>query len=489
MEGDPKFPGTQWLPELPLRRATRSSAGCKGIFCDDGDRMRSAWERGARRRPPRRARGQDRPRDPAAAAAHHGSSRRKKMAKAMVKGDPERIGVMAEVAARQARRSSPSTSGRSDVTAATGRAARGPRLHDPDRRAGVGRDARVGLDDDRRRRGRTPAGRPGSATRTATRPPPRCSSSTLAGVVEGEDAMDVARRVAARWARALRNAGRPGHRRHARSSAVDIALWDLKARLLEVCRSSTLLGAAHDDVPVYGSGGFCSYPLERLLRAARRLGRRRDPAREDEGRARARSATRRGSTPRARRSATTSSSTSTRTAPSRARRRWPGPSASPASWDVTWFEEPVSLATTSRGCASSATGRRPGSRSRPASTPTSRPTSGDARAAAVDCLQADVTRCGGITGLPAGVAASPTRTALDALRPLRARDLGARRSAPSRGCATSSTSTTTSASRRCSSTASSSPRAASCVPTARGPATGSSSSTATPLGSACSSRR
>ena len=38
---------------------------------------------------------------------------------------------------------------------------------------------------------------------------------------------------------------------------------------------------------VYGSGGFCSYTLERLARAARRLGRAGHPAREDEARARA----------------------------------------------------------------------------------------------------------------------------------------------------------------------------------------------------------
>jgi L-alanine-DL-glutamate epimerase-like enolase superfamily enzyme len=41
-------------------------------------------------------------------------------------------------------------------------------------------------------------------------------------------------------------------------SAVDIALWDLKARLLG--RSLTdLLGRAGQEVPVYGSGGFTSY--------------------------------------------------------------------------------------------------------------------------------------------------------------------------------------------------------------------------------------
>jgi enolase-like protein/mandelate racemase/muconate lactonizing enzyme-like protein len=46
-------------------------------------------------------------------------------------------------------------------------------------------------------------------------------------------------------------------------SAVDIALWDLKARLLEL-PLATLLGAVHEQVPVYGSGGFTSYSIDRL---------------------------------------------------------------------------------------------------------------------------------------------------------------------------------------------------------------------------------
>jgi L-alanine-DL-glutamate epimerase-like enolase superfamily enzyme len=39
---------------------------------------------------------------------------------------------------------------------------------------------------------------------------------------------------------------------------VDIALWDLKARLLG-CSLARSLGQARDRVPVYGSGGFTSY--------------------------------------------------------------------------------------------------------------------------------------------------------------------------------------------------------------------------------------
>ena len=60
----------------------------------------------------------------------------------------------------------------------------------------------------------------------------------------------------------IRNLGRPGISSMA-ISAVDIALWDLKSRILDVPLVS-LLGAARDAVPVYGSGGFCSYNAQQL---------------------------------------------------------------------------------------------------------------------------------------------------------------------------------------------------------------------------------
>ena len=85
----------------------------------------------------------------------------------------------------------------------------------------------------------------------------------LAGVVEGTD---VGRR-AGTWdamRAAVRNAGRPGAGMMA-ISAVDVALWDLHARLLGI-PVVDLVGAAHERVPVYGSGGFCNYPLDRLGR-------------------------------------------------------------------------------------------------------------------------------------------------------------------------------------------------------------------------------
>jgi L-alanine-DL-glutamate epimerase-like enolase superfamily enzyme len=61
---------------------------------------------------------------------------------------------------------------------------------------------------------------------------------------------------------AVRNSGRQGAIGYA-ISAVDIALWDLKARLLAV-PLHRLLGAVRDEVPVYGSGGFTTYSPQRL---------------------------------------------------------------------------------------------------------------------------------------------------------------------------------------------------------------------------------
>lgn len=85
----------------------------------------------------------------------------------------------------------------------------------------------------------------------------------LAGLILDEDALA----TPACWlkmVRAIRNLGRPGICSMA-ISAVDNALWDLKGKLLElplVC----LLGAARDAAPVYGSGGFTSYSVEQLRR-------------------------------------------------------------------------------------------------------------------------------------------------------------------------------------------------------------------------------
>jgi L-alanine-DL-glutamate epimerase-like enolase superfamily enzyme len=85
--------------------------------------------------------------------------------------------------------------------------------------------------------------------------------ATLGRTVIGRDAMDVPACWTAASA-ALRNSGRPGVGSTA-LSALDAALWDLKGQLTGMA-VATLLGAARETVPAYGSGGFTSYSVERL---------------------------------------------------------------------------------------------------------------------------------------------------------------------------------------------------------------------------------
>jgi L-alanine-DL-glutamate epimerase-like enolase superfamily enzyme len=86
-------------------------------------------------------------------------------------------------------------------------------------------------------------------------------TSKLAGVIHDGDAFDVPRHWEA-MVRACRNLARPGIVSQA-VAAVDIALWDLKAKLLDVPLHS-LFGQARDVVPVYGSGGFTSLDDDEL---------------------------------------------------------------------------------------------------------------------------------------------------------------------------------------------------------------------------------
>ncbi len=89
----------------------------------------------------------------------------------------------------------------------------------------------------------------------------RLIESTLREVVVGIEAMA----VPAAWeamVRRIRNLGRPGIC-SAAIAAVDIALWDLKARLLGL-PLAVLLGPVREAVPVYGSGGFTSYGVDEL---------------------------------------------------------------------------------------------------------------------------------------------------------------------------------------------------------------------------------
>jgi L-alanine-DL-glutamate epimerase-like enolase superfamily enzyme len=64
--------------------------------------------------------------------------------------------------------------------------------------------------------------------------------------------------------RAVRNVGRRGIAAMA-ISAIDAALWDGKAKLLG-CSVARLLGRVRDRAPVYGSGGFTSYSIDELTK-------------------------------------------------------------------------------------------------------------------------------------------------------------------------------------------------------------------------------
>ncbi|MDD5579993.1 MAG: enolase C-terminal domain-like protein [Methylobacter sp.] len=89
----------------------------------------------------------------------------------------------------------------------------------------------------------------------------RLVNDKLAGIVTGCDALSVGYCWEAMTAQ-IRNLGRPGICSMA-IAAVDNALWDLKARLLDM-PLVTLLGQVRTAVPVYGSGGFTSYSVATL---------------------------------------------------------------------------------------------------------------------------------------------------------------------------------------------------------------------------------
>lgn len=219
-------------------------------------------------------------------------------------------------------------------------------------------------------------------------------AGTLADVVTGRDALT----PPASWAlmqQTVRNLGKPGLVAEA-ISAVDIALWDLQAQLLDV-PLTVALGAVRDATPIYGSGGFTSYDdatLARQLagwveagipRVKMKVGR--DPA-ADPGRVRvARSAV--GGDAEL---FVDANGAYTRKEALRRAEQF-------AEHDVTWLEEPVS----SDDLAGLALLRDRG----PAGMDIAAGEYGYhlpyfhhmLQAGAVDCLQADVTRALGITGV------------------------------------------------------------------------------------------
>lgn len=221
------------------------------------------------------------------------------------------------------------------------------------------------------------------------------AETRLAGVVTGMDALA----PPAAWREMsvqLRNAGQPGAGAMA-MSAVDIALWDLRARLLDQ-PLYRVLPSFRDQVLIYGSGGFTNYPLPRLTEqvsqwAAQGLPRMKlktsrrpedDPARLTAVRKEAGDSVQ---------LFTDANGALTR----KSALYWADRFAQ--DWGVCWFEEPVS--------SQDPEGLRLLRDRGPAGLDI---TAGEygyvlpdfaalLAAGAVDCLQADVTRCGGITGL------------------------------------------------------------------------------------------
>ncbi|NYJ06742.1 enolase C-terminal domain-like protein [Petropleomorpha daqingensis] len=86
-------------------------------------------------------------------------------------------------------------------------------------------------------------------------------TDVLSGVLCGHDAFDIPGAAEAMH-RAGRNLGTRGLFAQAQSAA-DIALWDLKARLLDVPLAD-LFGRTRHRVPVYGSGGFTNLDRTQL---------------------------------------------------------------------------------------------------------------------------------------------------------------------------------------------------------------------------------
>jgi L-alanine-DL-glutamate epimerase-like enolase superfamily enzyme len=84
----------------------------------------------------------------------------------------------------------------------------------------------------------------------------------LTALIRGRDAYDIPE-IWSTLQHSVRNLGRPGVASMA-ISAVDVALWDLKAKLLSLPLYG-LLGATRSEVPLYASGGFTSYSTDQLV--------------------------------------------------------------------------------------------------------------------------------------------------------------------------------------------------------------------------------
>jgi L-alanine-DL-glutamate epimerase-like enolase superfamily enzyme len=216
----------------------------------------------------------------------------------------------------------------------------------------------------------------------------------LTKVIRGHDAFAIGELWEA-MATVLRNAGRPGIGFCA-LSAVDLALWDLKARLLGLPLVD-LVGRARDSAPIYGSGGFTSYSLDRIRKqlsgwveqgiARVKMKVSREPERDPERLDAARQAI----------GDETELYVDSNGALSRKEAlRWAERFA--REWGVVWYEEPVSSADLEG--LRLLRDRGPAGLEIAAGEYAYVPADFRNLVAngCVDCLQADVTRCGGITG-------------------------------------------------------------------------------------------
>ncbi len=89
----------------------------------------------------------------------------------------------------------------------------------------------------------------------------RLINQTLRPLVEGEDALQIPA-IWQKMVQKIRNNGNSGLT-HMGIAAVDVALWDLKAKLLNLPLAQ-LLGMVHASFNLYGSGGFTAYTVEKL---------------------------------------------------------------------------------------------------------------------------------------------------------------------------------------------------------------------------------
>jgi pyruvate dehydrogenase (quinone) len=92
LAGDPKFPGSQWIPDVPYHEIAEL-IGLAGIYCEEGDAVGEAWEAAWEAGRPCVLEVKTDPEVPPL-PPHITATQAKKMARAMMKGDPERMGVM-----------------------------------------------------------------------------------------------------------------------------------------------------------------------------------------------------------------------------------------------------------------------------------------------------------------------------------------------------------------------------------------------------------